>query len=513
MRRIFYLMCFLALFGECQAASKRWIPYIPSASTCYDDLIFNRLAGTASTSGATSYATGSVTPMTNALVLVTVINSKASAPDTPTVSGNSLTYVQIDTVTFNTIASATERITLFRALGAVPTAGAVTADFAGATQTGCIISVVEFQDADTSGSNGSGAIVQHVTNSADTTTNPTITYTTPTLPGTNALFFAYGDSVNSSSDSTPPSGFTEIEELAYATPSTGGAFMYRLLAPATTAVTATASSRSWGCVGVEVKPATLTCGVMVADAFIDMNGQTDGTTLTTTILNNGTRGNVSSWSLTPATPTGFTVAASFQNRLNSVRVGPVAGTTYTTSNASHCLSLDTTHNFTYATFTPVAQSGGNLRHKASVGCFISIGVIGDTGNELYDLIRLEMGLSGELAVCQLTAGNGGTNYYLTIETNPSGATTHTGAVVVTTGTTYWVNICLDIDVLAAKMSVYNTSGSLLTGGAITGAAVVGSTGDYIGAIKIGNSEVGTSAGTTKFENIIINTSGVFPFGP
>ena len=131
------------------------------------DSLFPPVVGTNLTSfqdstDATSYATASITPTANYLVLASVTSSKSGTPDTPTLSGNSLTWVQYNQIAYDT--SGTQRTTtFFRAMGASPSAGALTADFGGATQTACVIVVDQFSGVDTSGTNGSGAIVQSVT--------------------------------------------------------------------------------------------------------------------------------------------------------------------------------------------------------------------------------------------------------------------------------------------------------------------------------------------------------------
>lgn len=204
-----------------------------------------------STTAASSYATGaSFTPTANALCLCGVVNSKASAPDTPTVSGNGLTWVQIATVTFNSIASPTVRATLFRALGASPSNGATTADFGGVNQTGGHIFVCQFKNTDTSGTNGSGAIVQSTTNRGDASANPNITLSA-LAQSRNAVFAWFGNSLNGFAG-TAETGWTEDYDGGYNTPATGGYATHHIgLNDASIAVTA--SSSSWGGVGAEIK--------------------------------------------------------------------------------------------------------------------------------------------------------------------------------------------------------------------------------------------------------------------
>src|SRR5688572_7949276 len=101
----------------------------------------------------TSYATGSRTPTANKYSIATVTNDSASGtPTTPTLTGNGLTWSQLDTYVWDT-ASGQARTTVFVAKnGASPSAGAVTADFGGVSQAGCNVTVEEIAgDVDVSG--------------------------------------------------------------------------------------------------------------------------------------------------------------------------------------------------------------------------------------------------------------------------------------------------------------------------------------------------------------------------
>ena len=215
-------------------------------------LVFTARGSLSSTTDATSYSTsGSYDPTDNSLVLACVVNSKASSPDIPTFSGNGLTWVQVSTRVFG--GSSTHRQTVFRAMGASPTSTAGTADFAGATQTGCIIKVIEYANAETSGSNGSGAIVQASTNAA-TSTNPTLTLSALNTGKANAVIgFAahlaggttYGSAEASWTESTP--------ELAYSTPTSGMVTVHRLITT-DNSITITGASTDWCVTGIEVCP-------------------------------------------------------------------------------------------------------------------------------------------------------------------------------------------------------------------------------------------------------------------
>jgi len=104
-----------------------------------------------------SATTSNLSPTANSWILVVVGNrlaAGATAPETPT--GCSLTFVQMQTGTVGS-----HRITTFRSLSATPGSGcALTVGFSAVTQDSVEIIVNEYSGTDTSGTNGSGAVVQ-----------------------------------------------------------------------------------------------------------------------------------------------------------------------------------------------------------------------------------------------------------------------------------------------------------------------------------------------------------------
>lgn len=168
------------------------------------------LTSGSSTVDASSWPTLSVAPTANKLVLVTVTSSHTAGATIPTVTGNGLAYVQIGTQA-NTVGL--RRTTMFRAMGAAPTAGALTIDFGGVTQTGAAWSVDEASDIDTTGTNGSGAVVQSVGATADPVSSLTITLATFESVN-NAAFGTFF----TGQDMTSGSGFTMLSEPSYTLP-------------------------------------------------------------------------------------------------------------------------------------------------------------------------------------------------------------------------------------------------------------------------------------------------------
>jgi hypothetical protein len=464
----------------------------PAPTTENSNLGFNTDWNDNTTTNASSYATGSYSITGNALVLAFVRNYKATLPDIPTMSGNSLTWVNIGTQLYGTTGTPLMRLTVFRALGAAPTTGATTMSYGGNTQDGTIYEIVEIPRADTSGTNGSGAIVQIVFNAADSTANPNVTYAAPSS-ASNMLLFAYGDDVNAN-DAVAPVDWTEEDELAIATPSAGGSLLYQQNATiANTSVTVTATARNWGGVVVEVKPATKTIGIIEADWYDGLVGTVDGTTMDATTWNTGLQGPGSfNWGASGGGTAGkLTVAASFAQRLHNI-VLP-AGTVITpTGSTEHCMALDTSGGQRYMSGQPVGVSSINKRRDITCGGIININMTGGTG--LYDIIRFDPGLTGPAAILQYRPGVG-----LNIEQTGGGTTHSTDIVVSVDGSTnYGFVLTASYNKALAQLVIFN----ILTGVAIPSGSVslllsAIAVNDYFSGINAGNKEFGSSAGTIK----------------
>lgn len=116
---------------------------------------------TAITSGAggtpgTSFATPSITPSANKLVLAAVTVFKAGGCTAPTsVTGNGLTWVKV--IEHDLSAVGFVNTSLWRAMGPAPSAGVVTANF-GSTHSSCCIIVSEHGGVETTGSDGANAV-------------------------------------------------------------------------------------------------------------------------------------------------------------------------------------------------------------------------------------------------------------------------------------------------------------------------------------------------------------------
>lgn len=190
----------------------------------------------------------------NRLLCLAVAGGTASAtqPATPSISGLNVTWVQEDTVDFDTLGS-TDRagIFLFRAMGS-PSSGTITITFSGQVLNRCDWSLDEFNGVDTSGTNGSGAIVQSVANAIAANTTHTITLAAFADATNNA---AYGCFAHQASEAyTQGSGFNLLGNPF----GTGGNFSLLSewkLGQDTGVDCSWASSRVSGGVAVEIKAA------------------------------------------------------------------------------------------------------------------------------------------------------------------------------------------------------------------------------------------------------------------
>lgn len=198
---------------------------------------------------ASSFATASITPTANKLILAWVYSIAATAPNVATATGNGLTYVQIDS---QLDTDSVRRITLFRAMGSSPSSGAITFDFAGQTQTGCAWSVVEYDGTDISGTNGSGAIVQSAKNSSTAATSLTVTLAAFSSTN-NGTAGGFGIPLNTAGQPAAGSGFAATGQVNQASPNLSIGSEFRNDNDTTVNMTSGAASIPWVGIAVEIK--------------------------------------------------------------------------------------------------------------------------------------------------------------------------------------------------------------------------------------------------------------------
>jgi hypothetical protein len=177
----------------------------------------SKIAHTLLTSGSSTAdqqvcTTESITPAANALVTVAVLgHSTTRAAASPTVSGGGMAaWTQVATVAFDSVAEPHKRLSVFRALMSSPGSGPITITFA-TTQATCQWIVAQWTGVDTSGTNGSRAIVQTATARGDSLTGRTVTLDA-FADSQNVAYGVFGVR-RSTTGVTPGSGFIETAEL------------------------------------------------------------------------------------------------------------------------------------------------------------------------------------------------------------------------------------------------------------------------------------------------------------
>jgi protocatechuate 3,4-dioxygenase beta subunit len=156
------------------------------------------------------YVTASIAPAPNALVTVAVLNHRSSAAITPTLSGGGMSsWTQVVSVDFDPISSPRRRLTIFRALSPSPGSGPITITFTNNVSNAQWI-VSQWTGVETSGVNGSGAIVQSGSSRSDGSTGLAVALNA-FARANNVAYGVVGVS-GSGPAVTPGNGFAEIAE-------------------------------------------------------------------------------------------------------------------------------------------------------------------------------------------------------------------------------------------------------------------------------------------------------------
>lgn len=173
-----------------------------------------------STTDTTSYTTGSIAPAGDRLQVAFVDASRSGAePDTPTLTGNGLTWVLEDAVYYKTSGN-TLKLFVFRAMGASPSSGTVSIDFGANTHLGCRWDFIEVDGVDTGGTNGSGAVVQSVTNStASLASGGTLSISLAAAVNPDSRPLSGWGLNSNAAGMTPRANWTELSEDNHSTPS------------------------------------------------------------------------------------------------------------------------------------------------------------------------------------------------------------------------------------------------------------------------------------------------------
>lgn len=227
------------------------------ATSAFVDLTCESLDTNVSNGTLSDFSTASISPAANKLVLLwfMVKNSSSVDPTDPSsVVGNGLTWVQVNKIVYDTTTTSRRTLFVYRSMGASPSSGAITVTF-GETESGVIWGVDQFTGADTSGTNGSGAIVQSLTDSDESTTADAMTITLSAFGNpANGAWGVFGDSDQNTF--TAGSGFTLISNTADATVFSRVASEFSSSADPTVDISLSGAADNLGGIAIEIKAAT-----------------------------------------------------------------------------------------------------------------------------------------------------------------------------------------------------------------------------------------------------------------
>ncbi len=330
-----------------------------------------QIAQSASTTTANSRATTAFTPVANRLYLMWVAQTFGSTPTTPTVAcANGLTMVQVNTIAFDTIAAPTTRFTLFRGMKSSGLSnGTCTMSFGqNATYNGYVI--VEFDGVDTSGTDGSGAVAQDVSGSANSASAGGLSIALGAIAADSTTAGAFSNSINSTTSLAAGAGYTAGTGVANSGPNTSVRAEWNTAGSTTVNMTQSATSNIGG-IAVEVRaPVTVvsidrasadptTPGTSVSWTVTFSRSVTGVTASAFALVPTGVSsanitsitGSGASWTVTAFTGTGYGTLGLNQTGPGAIvpsLTGTFTGQVYTVYPALSCIS----DSFTGANNTP-----------------------------------------------------------------------------------------------------------------------------------------------------------------
>lgn len=215
----------------------------------------NLTSGSYTAGAHSTFTTASVSPSANRLLLLAVSAAPRDAgrTATPTVSGCGLTWALVREHEYVVAqgGAAYRYINVYRAMGTAPTSGTLTIDFVGEIQQNGNWSVDEFTGAETTGANGSGAIVQSATALGNVVSSLTVTLSAFAHVD-NAAYGVFSHTVAEAT--TPGSGFTELSDVTSAGTAIGHQTEWKATSDNTVDASWSTASRCGG-VGIEIKAA------------------------------------------------------------------------------------------------------------------------------------------------------------------------------------------------------------------------------------------------------------------
>lgn len=214
---------------------------------------------TSGSSGANTdiYATASITPTANQLILLAVDNARNAAAacttaDITGVTGNSLTWVKINEQCFSDAGAPTHMVTLYRTMGASPTTEAVSINYGGNAQNSAAWVVLDCSGTDTTGTNGSGAVVQSDINLTEPGTSLAMSLAAfGSANNATLAVFSVADNIAVTHEGT----FTELSEVQVSDGGLDHTLQVEFLVSNDTSPSASFSSIDAGGIAIEIKAA------------------------------------------------------------------------------------------------------------------------------------------------------------------------------------------------------------------------------------------------------------------
>jgi hypothetical protein len=214
----------------------------------------NNLTTYSSIISALAFETGAYTPTPNALVLAVICSFNLAHDTVPTaLTGNGLTWVLVETTWGY---SNQYRESVYRAMGAAPTNTTLAVTF-NSVQECIIIRIMELTNVDTSGANGSGAIVQtnkigSVGDGSLYSANPSLNLAALNPSGKNAIIGFATNNVNPFGGAAEALWTLNISTGAGVVHTLGLCIVDQLLS-VDNSIAITAAISFWGMIGAEIK--------------------------------------------------------------------------------------------------------------------------------------------------------------------------------------------------------------------------------------------------------------------
>lgn len=226
------------------------------SETAYAAVACTVLTQSQDTTNSTSFSTAAITPGANRLILLATMATRNIATgctgiESGTPSGNGLTWVSVNSKCFSDAGAPTQIVQLHRSMGASPSTGAISWTY-GTTRINSSWAVIECSGTDTSGTNGSGAVVQSATDLIEPGTSLTVTLAAFGSANNATLgVFGIGDNIAV----TPGSGFSELAEQLVSDGGLDTGLQVEWLVSNDTTVDASWTSIDAGGIAIEIKAA------------------------------------------------------------------------------------------------------------------------------------------------------------------------------------------------------------------------------------------------------------------